>query len=60
MSTFAFFSEEVVDLVGSALRSTDTLIDIIELSFRTFGAEVVDKEESWLANASADDPVLVL
>lgn len=50
---------EVVDLVGSALDSADSLVDIIELTIRTLGAEVVDQIESWLANASVQDVVLV-
>lgn len=50
----------VVDLVGRALDSALTGIDVIELTVRALGAEVVDKEEARLADAPVSDPVLVV
>ena len=47
-------------MVGSALDSADSLVDIIELAFRAFGTEVVDQVETGLADASVQDEVFVL
>lgn len=60
LSAVALAGVEVVDLVGSALDSADHLVDVVELAFRAFGAEVVDQVESGLADTSVQDPVLVL
>lgn len=50
---------EVVDLVGSALDSAYSLVNVIELTFRTLSAVVVDQVESGFANTSVQDVVLV-
>jgi hypothetical protein len=50
---------EVVDLVGTALNAADTLVDVVDLAGRALGAEVVDQVESWLADATTGDPVLI-
>jgi hypothetical protein len=50
----------VVDLVGSTLVAAYELVDVVELSGRAGGTEVVNQVESWLADASADDPVFIL
>ena len=50
---------EVVDLIGSALNSADSLVNIIELSFGAFGAVVVDKIESWFADTSVQDEIFI-
>lgn len=60
LSAIAFASVEVIDLVGSALDSADHLVHVIELTFRAFGTEVVDKVEPRFAHTSVQDPVFVL
>lgn len=58
-STVAFATVEVVDLVASALHSADSLVDVVDLSLRALGAEVVDEEVSRLADTSSPNEVLV-
>lgn len=58
-SAVAFATVEVVDLVTSALHSADSLVDVVDLSLRALGAEVVDEEVSRLADASSPNEVLV-
>jgi len=50
---------EVVDLVASTLNPADSLVDIVELSCRALGAEVVYEIVSWFTDASVSDPVLI-
>lgn len=52
LGAIAFSAIEVVDLVASALNSADSLVDIVDLAVGAGGAEVVDQEESGLANTS--------
>ena len=59
LGAVAFSSVEVVYLVGSALDSADSLVNIIELTCGALSTEVVDKIVSWLANTSALDPVFI-
>jgi hypothetical protein len=42
LSTVAFSTVEVEDLVASALHSAKSLVDIIDLSSGALGTEVVD------------------
>lgn len=49
---FAFSSIKVVDLIDAALISANSFVDVVDLTFGTFGAEVVDEVESRLADAS--------
>jgi hypothetical protein len=48
----ALAAVEVVDLVCSALDSADTLVDVVDLTGRALGAEVVDEVEAGLADAA--------
>ena len=41
-STIAFSTVEVIDLINTALMSADALVDVVELTVRAFGAEVID------------------
>ena len=41
-SAITFSTVEVIDLINTALMSADTLVDIVELAFRAFCAEIVD------------------
>jgi hypothetical protein len=59
LGAVAFSSVEVVYLVGSALDSADSLVNIIELTCGALSTEVVDKVVAWLADTSALDPVLI-
>lgn len=59
LSTIAFSTVEVIDLVCSALDSADTIIDIISLTCRTCCAEIVDQIIAWFADTSSLDPIFI-
>ncbi len=59
LSTVTFAGVEVIDLVGSALDSADSLVDIVKLALRAFGAEIVDEEEAGFADTSVLDPIFI-
>ncbi len=59
LGTVTFATVEVVDLVASALDSAESLVDVVDLSLRALGAEVVDEEVPRLADTSSPDEVLV-
>jgi hypothetical protein len=48
----ALTTVEVVELVKTALHSADPLVDVIELTSGTLGAEIVDQVEARLADTS--------
>ena len=50
--TVTIATVEVIELVGSTLISADPLVDIIDLTGRALGTEVVDKVESGLTNTT--------
>jgi hypothetical protein len=52
LCAIALTTVEVVNLVGSALGATDTLVNIVSLSYRALSAEVVDEVEAGLADAT--------
>jgi hypothetical protein len=60
LSAIALTSVEVIDLVGSTLDSANHLVNVIELTFRALGAEVIDQVETRLADTPVQDPVFVL
>ena len=50
---------EVVNLVGTALNSADSLVDVIDLTCGALSTEVIDQEESRFADTSSGNPILV-
>lgn len=59
LGAVAFTGVEVVDLVGSALDSADSLVNVIELTCWALSAEVVDQEETRFADTSSSDPIFI-
>jgi hypothetical protein len=59
LSAIAFAGVEVVNLICSAFYSANALVNVVELSFRAFGAEIVDEVVSGFAYASVQDPIFV-
>lgn len=58
-STVTLARIEVINFFGSAAYSADSLIDIIELTIRTFSTIVVDKMETRFTDTSVSNPVFV-
>lgn len=59
LCAIALSGVEVVDLVGSALDSADSLVDVIELTCGALSTEVVDQKVAWFTNTPSADPVFV-
>lgn len=43
---------EVVDLIGATLDPAYSLVDIVKLTVRAFGTEIIDEVEAGLADAA--------
>lgn len=59
LSTDTFVTVEIVDLIGAAFDSADSLIDIIELTFRASSTVVVDKIKSRFTNTSISHKIFI-